>query len=664
MYKWTEREVEFIKSNKGRLKTSRMAKILHRSEFSVSDKINNLGLGDKRGEIKYWTENDEEFLKNNTDMSLKELSTQLGRTEGGVKFRKDKIGVKLKNDIERWTEEDEKFLIDNNSSMNYREIAKDLDRTETAVRHKMVRFGIFEERLPMIDKNRWTAEEDELLIKNKDMTIKELMVMFPNRKRIAIYSRKSIIGAIKKPKEWIEEEIQIIKDNLDKSDKEIAKILDRSATSIKTKRKKLGLLKVKPNQRWTEKEEKFLVENNNMDKNELAKRLGVSRRRVHGKLIEMDLIEKEEPGVAWSDEDINIVRKMVEGGALRAEIVEAFPDRTVNSIAGYIRKFQPPKKEKNRTRDGFVEILINNRYVHHHRYAMEQYLGRKLTSDESVHHLSFDRTDNRPGINLIILSKKQHGILHGSVKKMVKYLMKSGYVKYDRTRNLYIVADCKTDIEFRRKIYNDFKVDLNMVGNNEKIKKEILASLPNPKTSDFKPWTDDELRIIKENPNLTMYNMARFFPYRSVNVIRKKLGVLNYEIKKKEPYNSIYGYKMVTIDGKRVRKHRRVMELHLGRPLVESDIIHHINCDRFANNIENLVCFSNPSNNIENPTCFSNPSNSKSESQSAHRIAEASFNLCVPNLYNRGIVAYSPEQKSYILGENFIANDKNYELTG
>lgn len=183
-----------------------------------------------------------------------------------------------------------------------------------------------------------------------------------------------------------------------------------------------------------------------------------------------------------------------------------------------------------------------------------------------------------------------------------------------------------------------------------KTKKEILASLPNPKISGFKPWTDDELRIIKENPNLTMYNMAKFFPYRSVRVIRKKLGVLNYEIKKKEPDNLIRGYRMTTLNGKHVREHRRVMELHLGHPLVASDIIHHINCDRFANNIENLVCFSNPSNN-------------KSESQSAHRIAEASFNLCIPNLYNRGIVAYSPEQKLYILDENFITNDKNYELT-
>lgn len=248
MDKWTEREVEFIKSNKGKLRVSRMAKILHRSEFSVRDKINNLGLGDKRGEIKYWTENDDGFLKNNTDLSLKELSTQLGKTEGGVKFRKDKIGVKLKNDIERWTEEDEKFLIDNNSSMNYREIAKELDRTENGVRQKIRKFSINEERLPILDKTRWTVEEDELLFENKDKPIEDLLQMF-NRSKLGIYYRKSVIGATNKSK-WTEEEISIIYNNRNKTDKEIGKLTGRSKSSIKTKRQRLSFLK-KENRIWT-----------------------------------------------------------------------------------------------------------------------------------------------------------------------------------------------------------------------------------------------------------------------------------------------------------------------------------------------------------------------------------------------------------------------------
>lgn len=53
-----------------------------------------------------------------------------------------------------------------------------------------------------------------------------------------------------------------------------------------------------------------------------------------------------------------------------------------------------------------------------------------------------------------------------------------------------------------------------------------------------------------------------------------------------------HGYRILRIDGKRIREHRYVMEQHLGRKLRKSENIHHINGNILDNRIENLMILS------------------------------------------------------------------------
>jgi len=54
-----------------------------------------------------------------------------------------------------------------------------------------------------------------------------------------------------------------------------------------------------------------------------------------------------------------------------------------------------------------------------HRLVMEEYLGRRLSMHEHVHHLNGDVTDNRPE-NMEILTNSEHRKLHAVQQKRNK----------------------------------------------------------------------------------------------------------------------------------------------------------------------------------------------------------------------------------------------------
>jgi len=72
----------------------------------------------------------------------------------------------------------------------------------------------------------------------------------------------------------------------------------------------------------------------------------------------------------------------------------------------------------------YKTIQINGKQIRLHRYLMEQKIGRKLNSNEIVHHINGNNYDNRME-NLEVLSRSEHLEKHPEV--LEAYIDKNTY---------------------------------------------------------------------------------------------------------------------------------------------------------------------------------------------------------------------------------------------
>lgn len=67
----------------------------------------------------------------------------------------------------------------------------------------------------------------------------------------------------------------------------------------------------------------------------------------------------------------------------------------------------------------YKKIVVDGKQHLEHRYIMERYLGRKLQTQEYVHHINGNKKDNRLE-NLTVMSAQEHNDLHNTIYPKTK----------------------------------------------------------------------------------------------------------------------------------------------------------------------------------------------------------------------------------------------------
>lgn len=300
---WTDDEDNYIRKNFGNITFTEMAATLNCSIATVQRRTELLGFEFKRNTVKRWTEEEIELLKlMSTKYLNKTIAKKLNRSLQEVNKKARELGITLIFKRPVWKKWKIKYLQENINKISLAQIEKELDVNYYQIMEQLDELG-----LEYIS-NRWTDEEEQILIELAPKCYIREIAKVLNRSERAVISKANKMGIeyITLNRKFSDEEIEYIKINWGIIPvTEMARTLKVSRIMIQRQADVIGMQKLgnNPYRKWTDDEvEKLRKLAKKKTITELAKYFKTTNEAIQtiASRNRVNLIDEK---VHWTDKD-------------------------------------------------------------------------------------------------------------------------------------------------------------------------------------------------------------------------------------------------------------------------------------------------------------------------------------------------------------------------
>ena len=186
------------------------------------------------------TEYEKEYIQIHTEMSCAKLAKDLNRPYSTIYNYAKRENIMLADDRKWFSEDEDNYLRENAGKKRLHELAKDMDREENSIKCRCEYLGI------LYKKCGAKEEHLEYVKNNTDKTARQIAtVLGIEISRVYAYAKKLGLHLKKTPQnEWTETEDEYLRKNaFSKTNTEIGKALGRSEYAVQTRMNRIGIRK-------------------------------------------------------------------------------------------------------------------------------------------------------------------------------------------------------------------------------------------------------------------------------------------------------------------------------------------------------------------------------------------------------------------------------------